>query len=70
MTIDIPFRLDDGETGLELLGLLIVEVDEYGGIEGWRVQDDSGRPIPMDIPGAKVRQLMERHIAAEERAYA
>ena len=67
--IDIPFRLDDGETGLELLGLLIVEVDEYGGIEGWRMQDDSGRPIPMDLTGAKVRQLYERHIAQLEEAY-
>lgn len=69
MTIDIPLYLADPETGLDLRALLIVEVDEYGGIEGWRVQDDSGRPIPMDIPGAKVRQLYERHISQLEEAY-
>lgn len=68
--IDIPLRFADDEMGLELLAMLTVSVDEEGGIEGWRVQDDSGRPIPLDIPGAKVRQLYERHIAQLEEAYA
>jgi len=70
MTIDIPLYLADSETGLDLRALLIVTVDEEGGIEAYHVQDDCGRRVPMDISGAKVRQLMERHIAAEERAYA
>jgi len=70
MSIDIPLRFEDAETGLDLRALLIVSVDEEGGIEGFYVQDDSGRRVPMDISGAKVRQLMERHVAAEERAYA
>lgn len=67
--IDIPLRFEDGLFDLELLAMLIVSVDEEGGIDGWRVQDDRGRPIPLDIPGAKVRQLYERHIAQLEEAY-
>lgn len=69
MTIDIPLYFEDTETGLELCALLIVECDVYGGIEAYHVQDDCGRRVPMDISDAKVRQLMERHVAAEERAY-
>ena len=68
--IDIPLRFEDDLFGLELLAMLIVSVDEEGGIEGWRVEDDLGRRVPMDISGAKVRQLYERHIAQLEEAYA
>lgn len=68
--IDIPLRFEDAELGLELLCTLIVQADVDGGIDGYRVEDDRGRRVPLDISGAKVRQLMERHIAAEERAYA
>lgn len=67
--VDIPLRFEDGLFDLELLAMLIVSVNDEGGIEGWRIEDDLGRPVPMDLTGAKVRQLYERHISQIEEAY-